>query len=326
MGRHGRRPARLVALGGHEPARGLAGARRPRADRLRSAPRVGLSGKTAARTPPAPAGAGGGEDLRRIPAAAAGGTEAGAPVRGPDPAAARCEGERGRTDEEAGNDAEEVVFEAPRPRAAPAGRPRPTLLRIPAAGKPPRSAPHSWKLPSLQLLTRRAHQPAPGKKGPLENAERRSRAGPASNTASAVRWTASSRAGGHHLRVPAGRRRNAEQAQESARGNLHGASGPPAIRVERVRGKGVVGIEVPNESPSMVGLRGNPRVGRCSRRTQTGALPVAVGRLVDGSPLVKNLAEMPHLLIAGATGAGKSVQINTLLCSLLIRCSRTSCG
>ena len=78
-----------------------------------------------------------------------------------------------------------------------------------------------------------------------------------------------------------------------------------------------MGIEVPNESPSVVGLREileSPEF-----QGETGALPVAVGRLVDGRPLVKNLAEMPHLLIAGATGAGKSVQINTLLCSLLTR-------
>ena len=91
----------------------------------------------------------------------------------------------------------------------------------------------------------------------------------------------------------------------------------PAIRVERVRWKGVVGIEVPNDSPSVVGLR--EILEAPEFQEETGALPIAVGRLVDGAPLVKDLAEMPHLLIAGATGAGKSVQINTLLCSLLTR-------
>ena len=219
-------------------------------------------------------------------------------------------------DEEAGNDAEEVVFEAPRPRAARRKAP-PDLLRIPAAGKPPRSAPHSWKLPSLQLLTRRAHQPAPGKKA----LEERRKALEAACLEHGVRGQVDRIQPGpvvttFEFRLGEGETLNKLKNRHE---EICMALRAPAIRVERVRGKGVVGIEVPNESPSMVGLR--EILESPVFQEDTGALPVAVGRLVDGSPLVKNLAEMPHLLIAGATGAGKSVQINTLLCSLLIRCS-----
>ena len=93
-----------------------------------------------------------------------------------------------------------------------------------------------------------------------------------------------------------------------------------SVRVQApVPGKGVVGIEVPNPKTSVVYLR---EVLESETWAQTrAALPLALGKDVGGRVLVADLAEMPHLLIAGATGSGKTVCMNSLLCGLLM--SRT---
>ena len=200
----------------------------------------------------------------------------------------------------------------PVPVARP--RSRPDLLAKPR--KPgARPAPGAWKLPSLQLLTRRAHQPAPAKRA----LEERRKALEAACLEYGVRGQVDRIQPGPVITTFEFRLGEGETLKKLR--NRHEeicmALRAPAIRVERVKGKGVVGIEVPNESPSVVGLR--EILEAPEFQDESGALPVAIGRLVDGRPLVKDLAEMPHLLIAGATGAGKSVQINTLLCSLLAR-------
>ncbi len=193
----------------------------------------------------------------------------------------------------------------------------PDLLRAPNAAKNGARESRPWKLPSLQLLTRRAHQPAPGRKA----LEERRKALEAACLEHGVRGQVDRIQPGpvvttFEFRLGEGETLNKLKNRHE---EICMALRAPAIRVERIRGKGVVGIEVPNETPSIVGLR--EILEAPEFQTDKGALPVAVGRLVDGRPLVKNLADMPHLLIAGATGAGKSVQINTLLCSLLIRCA-----
>lgn len=209
-------------------------------------------------------------------------------------------------------DPETDPAQEPVPVARP--RSRPDLLKKPA--KPgARPAPGAWKLPSLQLLSRRAHQPAPAKRA----LEERRKALEAACLEHGVRGQVDRIQPGPVVTTFEFRLGEGETLKKIR--NRHEeicmALRAPAIRVERVKGKGVVGIEVPNESPSIVGLR---EILEASEfQDETGALPVAIGRLVDGRPLVKDLAEMPHLLIAGATGAGKSVQINTLLCSLLTR-------
>jgi len=90
------------------------------------------------------------------------------------------------------------------------------------------------------------------------------------------------------------------------------------IRLEApVPGEAVVGIEVPNAVTEMVSLRGimeNPAYAE-----KGGALKLALGRDVSGKPLIADLAKMPHLLIAGATGSGKSVCINSLIVALLLQ-------
>ena len=87
------------------------------------------------------------------------------------------------------------------------------------------------------------------------------------------------------------------------------------IRIEApIPGKSTVGIEVPNQKPAMVRLHG---LFSDKRWKQSGALPLAIGLDVSGRPIITDLAAMPHLLIAGATGSGKSVGINSILMSLL---------
>lgn len=90
------------------------------------------------------------------------------------------------------------------------------------------------------------------------------------------------------------------------------------IRIEApIPGKAAVGIEVPNKQNSTVGLREllESRTFRQSRAK----IPFAVGKDIAGKTVVADIAKMPHLLIAGATGSGKSVCINTLIVSILYR-------
>ncbi|MDQ8155612.1 MAG: DNA translocase FtsK 4TM domain-containing protein [Gemmatimonadota bacterium] len=87
--------------------------------------------------------------------------------------------------------------------------------------------------------------------------------------------------------------------------------------VAPIPGKGAVGIEVPNPSPEMVIFRE-----MLESRDYQGkplALPIALGKDLEGRAVVADLAKMPHLLIAGATGSGKSVCVNTIITSLIYR-------
>jgi S-DNA-T family DNA segregation ATPase FtsK/SpoIIIE len=92
------------------------------------------------------------------------------------------------------------------------------------------------------------------------------------------------------------------------------------IRIEApVPGRSVVGIEVPNSEIALVALR--TVLESDNFRAIKGPLPIALGQDVAGNPIVTDLATMPHLLIAGATGSGKSVCVNSIIASLL--CTRT---
>ena len=93
----------------------------------------------------------------------------------------------------------------------------------------------------------------------------------------------------------------------------------PSIRIETpVLGKSLVGIEVPNPSPSLVTLRGAMEGRAYQKLLETAQLPVALGKGSGGEAVVIDLAKMPHLLVAGATGSGKSVCINTILSGLIV--------
>ncbi|NQT27573.1 DNA translocase FtsK [candidate division KSB1 bacterium] len=95
------------------------------------------------------------------------------------------------------------------------------------------------------------------------------------------------------------------------------------MRASRVRimapipGKAAVGIEIPNEEPAMVSLR-EIITSEPFQKSQS-KLTIAFGKTSDGKPYVTDLAQLPHLLVAGATGSGKSVCLNTIISSLLYR-------
>ncbi len=82
-----------------------------------------------------------------------------------------------------------------------------------------------------------------------------------------------------------------------------------------IPGKGAVGIEIPNNEPEMVHFRAV--VGSANYKNTKAHLPLAMGKSITGEVYCTDLAKMPHLLIAGATGAGKSVGVNTMINSLL---------
>ena len=82
-------------------------------------------------------------------------------------------------------------------------------------------------------------------------------------------------------------------------------------------GRSIVGIEVPNQEVSVVSLRGVMETEVFEDLVAKSPLPIALGENVSGEPIVANLVAMPHLLIAGATGSGKSVCINAIIACLL---------
>jgi S-DNA-T family DNA segregation ATPase FtsK/SpoIIIE len=92
-----------------------------------------------------------------------------------------------------------------------------------------------------------------------------------------------------------------------------------AMRAKTIRivapipGKGAVGVEIPNPQPEIVNLR--EILETQTFRRAKGELPLALGKDLNGRPYVASLEKMPHVLIAGATGSGKSVCLNTIVTS-----------
>jgi S-DNA-T family DNA segregation ATPase FtsK/SpoIIIE len=96
-----------------------------------------------------------------------------------------------------------------------------------------------------------------------------------------------------------------------------------SVRVAVVPGRNVIGIELPNISRETVYLR--ELLADHAHETNGQALSLALGKDIGGAPVIVDLAKMPHLLIAGTTGSGKSVAINTMILSLLYRLSPADC-
>ena len=129
------------------------------------------------------------------------------------------------------------------------------------------------------------------------------------------------------------RRQRQDKSQESERRvtvdailarekDLALALAAPSLRFEApVPGESVVGVEVPNPEPSLVTL-GSLMASREFRKAQeTATIPITLGKGSGGEVVTADLSQMPHLLIAGATGSGKSVMVNALLACLLMQFS-----
>ena len=95
-----------------------------------------------------------------------------------------------------------------------------------------------------------------------------------------------------------------------------------AVRIATVPGRNVIGIEVPNSKRETVFLA---RSWPATKWHSAGRLSLALGKDIGGEPVVADLARMPHLMIAGTTGSGKSVGVNAMILSLLYRLSPDQC-
>lgn len=95
----------------------------------------------------------------------------------------------------------------------------------------------------------------------------------------------------------------------------------PYLRMEAPMigsGAGLVGIEVPTPSPTKVHLRAVMETAEFRKIAGKGGMPIAMGQDTGGAPVALDLASLPHMLIAGSTGSGKSVQINSIIASFLL--------
>jgi DNA segregation ATPase FtsK/SpoIIIE, S-DNA-T family len=98
------------------------------------------------------------------------------------------------------------------------------------------------------------------------------------------------------------------------------ALGCGSVRViAPIPGKSVIGIEVPNKGRQTVFLK--ELIDSKEFKSDSKKIPITIGKNTEGNPFITDLSSMPHLLVAGATGSGKSVFINTLICSILYKFS-----
>jgi DNA segregation ATPase FtsK/SpoIIIE, S-DNA-T family len=96
-----------------------------------------------------------------------------------------------------------------------------------------------------------------------------------------------------------------------------------SARVSIIPGRTVMGIELPNNDREGISL--NEMIASDSFMEQKGALPIILGKNISGDPVIADLAPMPHLLVAGTTGSGKSVGLNSMILSLLYRLTPDQC-
>lgn len=96
-----------------------------------------------------------------------------------------------------------------------------------------------------------------------------------------------------------------------------------SVRIAVIPGTDAVGIEMPNVKREVVYIR--EMIEHTQFKNNSGALPLILGKDIGGAPVFADLAKMPHLLVAGTTGSGKSVAINTMVLSLLYRFTPAEC-
>jgi DNA segregation ATPase FtsK/SpoIIIE, S-DNA-T family len=220
----------------------------------------------------------------------------------------------------------------PRPVLAPENRPRPVIADRPAAAKPvqstvPRQSSFDLKdryqLPSLDLLN-----PAPpSQKVQIDKAalERNARLLETVLDDFHVKGSITEVRPGpvvtmYELEPASGIKasRVIQLADDIAR-NMSALS----ARVATIPGRTVIGIELPNAKRESVVL--HELIASQAYADQTAQLPIILGKNIAGDPVIADLAPMPHLLVAGTTGSGKSVGLNAMIVSLLYRLTPDQC-
>lgn len=96
-----------------------------------------------------------------------------------------------------------------------------------------------------------------------------------------------------------------------------------SARIANIPGQNVIGIELPNKKRQTVYMR--ELLLNDEFKNTNSALPLVLGQDIVGKPIIADLAKMPHLLVAGTTGSGKSVSVNAMICSILFRLSPEEC-
>ena len=220
---------------------------------------------------------------------------------------------------------------APRAVAAPAERPAPVIAERAAAPATPRARarqasldlPDLYKLPPIELLT--AAPPSKGATVDKAALERNARLLESVLDDFNVRGSIVEVRPGpvvtmYELEPAAGIKasRVIQLADDIAR-NMSAIS----ARVATIPGRSVIGIELPNKTTEMVNL--HELVGSQTFEDQAAQLPIILGKNIAGDPVVADLAPMPHLLVAGTTGSGKSVGLNCMILSLLYRLTPDQC-
>jgi S-DNA-T family DNA segregation ATPase FtsK/SpoIIIE len=112
------------------------------------------------------------------------------------------------------------------------------------------------------------------------------------------------------------------QSVSALRDNIALAMKSTSIRIiAPLPSKGTIGIEIPNQKPQIVSIREVLESEEYKELTKDMKLPIVLGKTTDGKVYVDDIVTMPHMLIAGATGSGKSVCVHSIITSLLFRCS-----
>ncbi len=120
-------------------------------------------------------------------------------------------------------------------------------------------------------------------------------------------------------RVETGRTRVRVNKITTLQNDLALALAAPSLRIEApVPGRAIVGIEVPNDSATVVTMRAVMETKEFEDISRKSPLALTLGKGVSGTPVVADLAKMPHLLIAGATGSGKSVMMNAIIAGIMM--------
>jgi FtsK/SpoIIIE family/FtsK alpha domain/Ftsk gamma domain len=197
------------------------------------------------------------------------------------------------------------------------GAPRPILPPEPAGYRPPAGADVTWELPSTAILASTTAEQ-------ISEAEVAEKARLIERTLGAFNVPVTVKDARIGPRVTQFLLKPAEGISvkriKSFEADLQLVLAAQTLRIELpVPGRPVVGIEIPNSGIATVGLR--EMIESPQFRESRSRLRLALGRDVDGNPRVGEMAKMPHLLIAGQTGSGKSFCVNSIIASLLFQCT-----